>query len=100
MKDNDYKILVGNKEKNYHVKKVLPREDEAKTGNEEEDLNIAAGAEMSLDEEIPSIDKDLLLELGTYKQKQDVSDVKLGTELDESQSRPLQALIEDYANVF
>ena len=55
---------------------------------------------MLLDEEIPGIDEDLLLELGIYKQKEDASDVKLGTELDDSQSQQLQALIEDYANVF
>ena len=86
--DHGYKILVGNKEKNYHanmLKKYYAREDEAKTGNEKEDLKIAASAEMLLDKEIPSIDEDFLLELGTYKQKEDVSDVKLETELDDSQ---------------
>ena len=41
---------------------------------------------MLSDEEIPSIDEDSLLELGTCKQKEDASDVKLGTELDDSQS--------------
>ena len=55
---------------------------------------------MLVDEEISSIDEDSLLELGSYKQKEDVSDVKLGTELDDSQSRQLQALVENYANVF
>ena len=71
MADNGYKILVGNKEKNYHanmLKKYYAREDEAKTGNEKEDLKISASAKMLVDEEIPSIDKDSLLELGTYKQ--------------------------------
>ena len=92
-----------NKEKNYHVnmlKKYYDREDEAETGNEKEDLNIVASAEMLLDEETLSIDEDLLLELGTYKQKEDVNHVKLGTELNDSQSRQLQALIKNYANVF
>ena len=55
---------------------------------------------MLVDEEIPSIEEDSLLELRTYKQKEDASDVKLGKELDASQSRQLQALIENYANVF
>ena len=55
---------------------------------------------MLLEEKIPSIDEDSLLELGTYKQKEHVSDVKLGTELDDSQTRQLQALIENYANIF
>ena len=82
------------------LKKYYAREDEAKTKNEKEDLKIAASAEMLLDEETPSIDEDSLLELGTYKQKEDVSDVNLGTELDDSQSRQLQALIENCANVF
>ena len=50
------------------LKKYYAREDEAKTGNEK-DLKISASAEMLVDEEIPSIDKDSLLELGTYKQK-------------------------------
>ena len=103
MGDNGYKILVGNKEKNYHsnmLKKCYAREDEAKTRNEKEDLKISASAEMLVDEEIPSIEEDSLLELGTYKQKEDVSDVKLGTELGDSQSRRLQALIENYADVF
>ena len=103
MGDHDYKILVGNKENNYHVnmlKNYYVREDEAKTGNEKEDLKIAASAKMLLDEEIRSIHEDLLLELGTYKQKEDVSHVKLGMELDDSQSRQLQALIENYNNVF
>ena len=100
--DHDYKILVGNK-KNYRantLKRYYAREDEAESGNEKENLKMAASAEMLLDEEIPSIDKDSLLELGTYKQKEDVCHVKLGTELDDSQSRQMQALIEDYANVF
>ena len=47
---------------------------------------MAASVEMLLDKEIPSIDEDSLLELGMYKQKEDVSDIKLGTELDDSQS--------------
>ena len=55
---------------------------------------------MLVDAEMPSIDEDSLLELGTYKQKEDVSDVKLGTELGDSQSRQLQALMENYADVF
>ena len=42
----------------------------------------------------------MLLELGTYKQKEYVSDVKLRTEFGDSQSRQLQALIENYADVF
>ena len=57
MGDHGYKILVGNKEKNYHVntlKKYYAREDEAKTGNEKEDLKIAASVEMVLDEDIHS----------------------------------------------
>ena len=40
MGDHGYKILVGNKEKNYHanmLKKYYVRKDEAKTGNEKED---------------------------------------------------------------
>ena len=82
------------------LKKYYARKDKAKTGNEKEDLKISTSAEMLLDEEILSIDKDSLLELGKYKQKEDVSDVKLGTELDDSQSQKLQALIEDYVNVF
>ena len=57
-----------------------------KPQSEKEDLKIAASVEMLLDEEISSIDKDSLLELGTYRQKENVSDVKLGTELDDSQS--------------
>ena len=103
MGDNDYKILFGNKEKNYHaymLKKYYDREDEAKTGNEKEDLKITASAEMLVDEEIPGIYEDLLLELRAYKQEEDVSNVKLGTELDDSQSRQLQTLIENYADVF
>ena len=73
MGDNGYKILVGNKKKNYHanmLKKYYTREDEAKTGNEKEDLKISASAKMLVDEEMPSIDEDSLLELGTYKQKE------------------------------
>ena len=42
---------------------------------------------MLLGEEIFSIDEDSLLELGTYKQKEDASDVKLQTELDDNQSK-------------
>ena len=103
MGNHGYKILIGNKEKNYRanmLKKYYAREDEAKTGNEKEELKIAASAKMLLDEETPSIDDDLLLQLGTYKQKEDVSNVKVGTKLDNSQGRQLQALIENYANVF
>ena len=70
------------------TKKIyVEKGDKARTGNDEKDLKIAANAEMLMNEEIPSIDEDSLLELGTYKQKEDVSDVKLETELDDSQSR-------------
>ena len=78
----------------------VEKEDEVKTGNEKEDLKISASAEMLVDAETPSIDGDSLLELGTYKQKEDVGDVKLGTELGDSQSRQLQALIKNFADVF
>ena len=89
MGENGYKISVGNKEKNYHanmLKKYYAREDEAKTRNKKEDLKISAKAEMLVSEEMPSIDEDSLLKLGTYKQKENVSDVKLGTDLGDSQS--------------
>ena len=56
------------------LKKYYTREDEAKTENEKEDLKISASAEMLVDAETPSIDEDSLLELGTYKQKEDVGD--------------------------
>ena len=78
MGDHDYKILVGNKEKNYYaymLKKYYIREDE-ETRNEKEDLKMETSAEVLLDEETPSIDEDLLLELDTYRQKKNVSDVK------------------------
>ena len=78
----------------------VEKEDEARIENEKEDLKILASAEMLVDEEMPSIDEDSLLELGTCKQKENVSDVKLGTELGNSQSRQLQALMENYADVF
>ena len=103
MGENGYKILVGTMEKNYHanmLKKYYAREDEAKTGNEKENLKISASAEMLVDAETPSLDEDSLLELGTCKQKKDVGDVKLGRELGDSQSRQLQALMGNYADVF
>ena len=102
MGENGYKILVRTKEKNYAnmLKKYYARENEAKTGNEKEDLKISASAEMLVDAETPSIDEDSLLELETYKQKEDVGDVKLGTELGDSQSRQLQALMKNCADVF
>ena len=103
MGDHRYKILVETKEKNYHanmLKKYYARENEAKTENEKEDLKISSSAEMLGDEGVSSTDEDSLLELGTYKQKEDVSDVKLGTELGDSQSQQLQALMENYADVF
>ena len=83
MGDHDYKILVGNKKKTYHanmLKKYYARVDEAETGNEKKDLKIAASAEVLFDEETPSIDDDSLLELGTYRQKENVIDVKSETE--------------------
>ena len=55
---------------------------------------------MLSDEEIPSIDEDSLLELETYKQKKEVSDVQSRKKLDDSQSRQLRALIKNYADVF
>ena len=103
MGDHDYKILVGNKKNDYHatmLKKYYAREDEAKTRKEKEDLKIAASAEILLDEGTPSIDEDWLLELSMYRQKENVSEVKLGAVLNDSQSRQLQALLKDYANVF
>ena len=103
MGENGYKILVGTKEKNYHANMLnnyYAREDEAKTGNEKGDLKISASAKMLVDAETPSIDEDSLLELGIYKQKEDVGDVKLGIELGDSRSRQLQALMENYADDF
>ena len=74
------------------LKKYYARDDKAKSESENEDLKVAASAKVLLDEETPSIDEKSLLELGTYRQKESVSDVQLGTELNNSQSRQLQAL--------
>ena len=82
------------------LRRYYARENEAKTGNEKKHLRISTCVEMLLDGEIPRVDEDSLLELPTNKQKKDVSDVKLVTELDDSRSRQLQALIKDYANGF
>ena len=84
MGDHDYKILVENKGKQYYA-----RENEVEIENEKKDLKIAASAEILLDEKTPSKNKDLLLELGTYRQKENVSDIKLGIELNDSQSQQL-----------
>ena len=54
----------------------VEKEDEARIGNEKEDLKILASAEMLVNEEMLSIDKDSLLELGTYKQKENVSELE------------------------
>ena len=103
--------LIRNGKEVSHVKKKgilcrttekidVEKEDEVKTGNEKEDLKISASVKMLVDVETSSLDEYLLLELETYKQKEDTGDVKLGTELGDSQSRQLQALIENYADVF
>ena len=75
MGENGCKTLFGNKEKNYHasmLKKYYVREDEAKTGNEKEDLKISASAETLVDEKSPSIDEYSLLKLGTHKKKKKI----------------------------
>ena len=43
-------------------------------------LEIAASVEILFDEETPSIDEELLLELGMYSQKESVGGVKSATE--------------------
>ena len=79
--------------------KYYAHEDKVETRNKK-DLKIAASAKILLDKETPSRDEDLLLELGMYRQKENVSDIKLGTKLNDSQSRHLQTLFRDHANVF
>ena len=75
------------------LKKYYAGEDEIETGNKKEDLKLAASAEALLDEKTQNIDEDSLLKLGTYRKKENVSDVKLGTELNDSQSRSILFLI-------
>ena len=99
---HDYKILLGKKEKNYYVnmlKKCYARKKEQKT-KKKENLKITASKDVTLVEETSSIYEKPQLELGTYRQKENVSDVKLRTELNDSQSRQLQALLESYDKVF
>ena len=74
------------------LKKYYAGEDEIETGNKK-DLKLAASAKALLDDNTQNIDEDSLLELGTYRQKENVSDVKLGTELNDSQSRSILFLI-------
>ena len=51
---------VKRKEILYRISKKIDveKEDEARTGNEKEDLKISSSAKILLDEEIPSIDED------------------------------------------
>ena len=98
MKDHDYKILVGNKETNYHANmlKNYVREDEAEIGNKIRVLKLIVSAEVLLDKKTQSLDKKLLLELGMYRKKK-VSDVKLVTELNNSQSKTNKQTVASFA---
>ena len=70
MRDHDYKILVGNKEKNYaNMLKNYVREEVAEIGNERRVLKLIVSAEVLLDKKTQSLDKKLLLELGMYRKK-------------------------------
>ena len=46
------------------------------------------------------MDKESPLELGTYRQKESVGDMRLETELNDNQSRLLQALLKSHDKVF
>ena len=74
---NGYKISDG-KEKNYYYANMLKNY----YGREDE--------EVELKEKIPRIYEKSLLEFGTCRQKENVSDIKLGTELSDSQGRQLK----------
>ena len=85
MRDHGYKIMVGNKEENYHanmLKCTLP-ENGKLCESEKEVFKVIASSEVHLEKEKPSIDKESLLALDTYRQKEYVGDVRLETELND-----------------
>ena len=84
------KFWLETKERNYHVymlKKYYAREEKTENENEKEDLKVTASSEVLFEEKILSIDEELLLKLGMYRQNESVSDVRLRTELNDSQSK-------------
>ena len=65
----------------------LARECEAENESEKEAFKVTASAEVLLEKEKPSMDKESLLELGMYRQKENVGDVRLETELNDNQNK-------------
>ena len=72
---------------------------EAGSESEKENLKLTACAEVLLKKQTSNIDEESLSELGTHKQK-DLSNVRLGNELNNSQSGQLQALPKSHDKVF
>ena len=65
----------------------LARESASESESKKEAFKVTASAEVLLEKEKPSIDKVSLLELGKYRQKEDLGDVRLETELTDSQNK-------------
>ena len=66
-----------------------------------DELPVTKNQLMQLQEQdMPSVDDDALLELGTHLQKENVTDVKLGLELSATQINELKASLDQFAEVF
>ena len=66
-----------------------------------DELPVTKNQLMQLQEQdMPSVDDDALLELGTHLQKENVTDVKLGPELSATQFNELKASLDQFAEVF
>ena len=80
MRDFNYKTLVGNKEKNSNANMLKSYCVQNQTESEsEKDLKVTANGKVLLKVQTPRIDKESPLELGTYRLKESVSDVRLVT---------------------
>ena len=99
---NDYRVKMGSKTKTYHVnmlKKYISREPEGNMvpvdDTDGATIAVAGVIHQNVDSELGKVP-----DLGGYRQREGVNDVKLGDELPEDLRRVLKDLVRRYPDVF
>ena len=99
---NDYRVKIGSKTKTYHLsmlKKYISREPEGNVvpvnSTDGATIAVAGVTHHDVDPELGEVS-----DLKGYRQREGVSDMKLGDELPEDQRRVLKDLVRRYPDVF
>ena len=112
MSDSIFELIVGNipgaraandENKEWCVPAAVVNSAQAKQETRSRPLLVTSSAHelpVTKNQDMPSVDDDALLELGTHLQKENVTDVKLGPVLSATQINELTASLDQFAEVF